>query len=204
MTWSSAKDKDQFQTIFMTLLNKVSNSLAIYLGQQLPTLFEDWWYEAVLNILSFQQRRRVKERGINSLTALDLAALLRVLDQNWYRISIKLKLTSESRHFVKEMQTIRNRWAHAGTDGFPVDDVYRDLDTLQRFAAVIDADKKFINEVQAAKASLLSDRNPEPDKDGDLEQQPNKRIKDNSAELKPGQIVFLKSDPSIKGAVVAV
>ena len=90
--------------------------------------------------------------------SLDLAALIRVLDQNWYQISTKLNLTSESRHFVKEMQTIRNRWAHSGTDGFPVDDVYRDLDTLQRFAAVIDVDEKFIKEIQAAKASLLSNQ----------------------------------------------
>ena len=110
--------------------------------------FSDWWNEAVVNILSFQQRRRVRERGINSLASLDLAALLRVLDQNWYQISTKLDLTSESRHFVKEMQTVRNRWAHAGSEGFPVDDVYRDLDTLQRFATVIEADEGLLQEIR--------------------------------------------------------
>lgn len=76
MTWNSVKNKDQFQIILISLLNKVSNSLAIYLGKHLPSVFEDWWNEAVFNILSFQQRRRVKERGINSLTSLDLTALL--------------------------------------------------------------------------------------------------------------------------------
>ncbi|EFK08811.1 conserved hypothetical protein [delta proteobacterium NaphS2] len=60
----------------------------------------------------------MKERNINSLASLDLAALLRVLDRNRYQISSKLDLTSEARHFVKEMQTVRNRWAHAGSEGF--------------------------------------------------------------------------------------
>jgi len=59
----------------------------------------------VLDKLSFQQKRRVEQKGIVSLSSLDLAALLRVLDQNWYKISMKMNLSSEARHFVKEMQT---------------------------------------------------------------------------------------------------
>lgn len=95
-----------------TLLNRVTVSLSAFLERILPSLFEDWWNQSVVNNLSFQQRRRMEQRGIASLGDLDLAALLRVLDQNWYQISNKLGLTSESRHFVKEMQTIRNRCGH--------------------------------------------------------------------------------------------
>jgi len=117
------------------LIQRVTACLAEYLDKVLPSICEDWWNHTVINTLSFQQRRRIEQRNIQSLAALDLAALLRVLDQNWYQISKKLDLTSENRHFVKEMQTVRNRWAHAGSEGFPVEDVYRDLDTLQRFAS---------------------------------------------------------------------
>ena len=98
---------------FNRLLQKATISLTAFLEKVLPPLFNDWWNEAVVNNLSFQQRRWVEDRGINSLTSLDLATLLRVLDQTWYQISNKLGLTSEARHFVKEMQTIRNRWAHS-------------------------------------------------------------------------------------------
>ena len=105
------------------LLQKVTVILAAYLEKVLPPLFEDWWKQAVLNSLSFQQRRHMEQRNVGSLVALDLAALLRVLDQNWYQISTSLDLTSEARHFVKEMQTVRNRWAHATTEGFPLEDV---------------------------------------------------------------------------------
>ncbi len=138
------------------LLQKVAVSLAAYLEKVLPSLFEDWWKQAVLNNLSFEQGRHVEQRNIRSLGALDLAALLRVLDQNWYQISTRLDLPSEARHFVKEMQTVRNRWAHATTEGFPVEDIYRDLDTLQRFAAVIEADDILIQEVRATKTALLA------------------------------------------------
>ena len=85
-----------------SLLQKATISLAAYLEKVLPSLFNDWWNEAVVNILSFQQQRRVKERGINSLISLDLAALLRVLDKNWYQISTKLNLEAGARHLKQD------------------------------------------------------------------------------------------------------
>jgi len=50
----------------------------------------------------------LEQRNITLLSGLDLAGLLRVLDQNWYQISNSLDFTPEARYFVKEMQTIRN------------------------------------------------------------------------------------------------
>ncbi len=197
-------DSQSLQNSISRLLNEAAKQLAVFLETILPSLVEDWWKQAVVNNLSYQQQRRVEQHNIESLGSLDLAALIRVLDQNWYQISTKLNLTSESRHFVKEMQTIRNRWAHAGTEGFPVDDVYRDLDTLQRFATVIAANEEFIKEVQAAKASLLSNKDLQYDETEGPERQPNQGDKDSGTEFEPGQIVSLKSDPSIKGAVVGV
>jgi len=83
---------DKFDTQFIQatiskLLSEVARQLAFFLEKVLPSLFEDWWKQAILNSLSFQQRRRMEQRGLGSLGALDLAALLRVLDQNWYQIS---------------------------------------------------------------------------------------------------------------------
>jgi len=187
-----------------SLLQKTTISLAAYLEKVLPPLFTDWWNEAVVDVLSFQQRRRVKERGGKSLTSLDLAALLRVLDQNWYQISTKLDLTSESRHFVKEMQTVRNRWAHAGSEGFPVDDVYRDLDTLQRFSGVIEADEALLQEIRATKASVLAKDMSAPVQSETGEVKPLQGKDKRSTEFEPGRIVVLKSNPSIRGAVVSV
>jgi len=44
-----------------SLLQKATISLAAYLDKILPSLANNWWKEAVVNILSFQQRRQIKE-----------------------------------------------------------------------------------------------------------------------------------------------
>lgn len=185
-------------------LGDVAGQLAVFLERVLPPLFDDWWNKAVVNTLSFQQKRRLEQRNITSLGDLDLAGLLRVLDQNWYQISNSLDLTSEARHFVKEMQTVRNRWAHPDAKGLPIDDIYRDMDTLQRFAVVIGADEKLIQDLRATKASLLAEESqPQPDPGAETPSAPPER-KNDAAEFEPGQIVFIKSNPSSCGAVVAV
>lgn len=204
MTQSSTKNNKQILTTVTILLSEAAKSLASYLEKILPSLFDDWWNEAVLGRLSFQQRRRVDQRGIDSLTLLDLAALLRVLDQNWYQISIKMNLSSEARHFVKEMQTVRNRWAHTGAEGFPSEDLYRDLDTLQRFAAVIEADDTLIQEIRATKTSLLTWERTSISQSQTKEKQPTSNQETVAAEFELGQIVSLKSHSSIRGAVVSI
>jgi superfamily II DNA or RNA helicase len=204
MTHNHAKDNNQLQASFATLLSGAAEALASYLDRLLPSLFDNWWKDAVRDKLSFQQQRRVEQKGIVSLSSLDLAALLRVLDQNWYQISMKMNLSPEARHFVKEMQTVRNRWAHAGTEGVPLEDVYRDLDTLQRFATVIEAEEAFIQEIRATKTSLLERRLTSISKASANEEQPTSGEGTQAAEFEPGQIVFLKSNPEIKGAVVSI
>lgn len=197
-------DDQHAQNTISKLLSEVARQLAIFLEKELPSLFEDWWKQAVLNSLSFQQRRRMEQRGSGALGALDLAALLRVLDHNWYQISNKLGLASEVRHFVKEMQTIRNRWAHATTEGFPLDDVYRDLDTMQRFATVIGVGDALVQEVRSTKTALLAKEMESPGKGEPIASKQSQTANGQEAEFEPGQIVFVKSNPTIRGAVIAV
>lgn len=197
-------ESNHLEGSMITLLKEVAGQLALFLEKVLPSLHEGWWKQLVVNNLSIQQQRRIEQQRIGSLSALDLAALLRVFDQNWYQLSTKLALPSESRHFVKEMQTVRNRWAHSGTEGFPVDDVYRDLDTLQRFATVIEADESLIQKVRDTKTSLLAMEMPSSHHGGSIEQQPSKDQKGQGFEFEPGQIVYLKSNPNIRGAIVTV
>lgn len=185
------------------LLSQAAKQLVPFLEKVLPSISDKWWEQCVLNALSFQQRRRIEQQKVISLVSLDLAALLRVLDQNWYQISAKLELPSETRHFVKEMQTVRNRWAHAGTEDLPIEDTYRDMDTLQRLATVIGADANLIQQVRNAKKHLLVENNAvAPNKI----EQPNAtpELESHVCEFAPGQIVCLKSNPAITGAVVSV
>src|SRR3954464_11344156 len=94
------------------LLVNAGPDLATYLSAKLPKLSPDWWQKHVVQRLSFQQQRMVEERGIRELRQLDFAALLRVLDQNWYELSNSGTLPREGRNWLKELQVVRNKWAH--------------------------------------------------------------------------------------------
>ena len=186
------------------LLQKATISLAIYLEKTLPPLCDDWWKEAVLDMLSTRQRKMVEKRSIDSLASLDLAALLRVLDNNWFRISQERSLTSEDRNYAKEMITVRNRWAHASSEGFSDDDLYRDLDTLQRFASLIEADEDLIQELQSSKTALLRISAPGSVTSDASRDTLLSSTKQPSAKFSLGEMVELVSDPDTKGAIVSV
>lgn len=186
------------------LLAQVTRQLSLFLDGILPTLTDDWWNKTVISTLSYLQISRIKQFGIITLSGLDLAGLLRVFDGNWHQISSKMNFPFETRHFVKEMQTIRNRWAHADAGGFNVDDVYRDLDTLQRFAAVIGTDDQFIQSIRNIKASLLTDERQSQVKE-DAQFDSSEIEKDESGvEFNLGQIVQIKSNPSRRGAIISI
>jgi len=135
------------------LTNKI---LSNWLENELSQFGQDWWKSLVLSNLSHSQVKHVKRLKINKLAQLDLAALLRILDRNWYQISEKNNLSLQERNYVKEMQAVRNRWAHIGTGSIKWDDVYRDVDTIQRFLFIIEADENVLSDLQSYKKSIIS------------------------------------------------
>lgn len=62
-------DDQHIQATISKLLSEVSRQLALFLEKVLPSLFEDWWKQAVLNSLSFQQRRSMEQRDIPSASS---------------------------------------------------------------------------------------------------------------------------------------
>src|SRR5450759_1907811 len=122
-----------------SLLKLATGELSNFLSAKLPTLSDDWWHKHVVSRLSFQQQRVVQERGQTTLQQLDFAALLRLFDQNWYELSNALTLPREGRTWVKELQTVRNKWAHLSAETMPPSEVYRDADTLGRLLILIGA-----------------------------------------------------------------
>jgi hypothetical protein len=70
-------------------LDKTSQILASWLEKALSELSLDWWKDNVVAKLSNRQGNRVRDKEISSLSGLDLAALLRVFDQNWNELGSK-------------------------------------------------------------------------------------------------------------------
>ena len=137
------------------LIRTATAELAGFLAGHLPALGESWWKTYVEDRLSFQQQRTVRERGLTTLEQLDFAALLRILDQNWYELSQSLNLPREGRTWIKELQGVRNRWAHLSVAPVPAEDLYRDADTLSRVLVMLDGGPESISAVEAAKADAL-------------------------------------------------
>jgi ATP-dependent helicase HepA len=126
------------------LLQASARAISEWLETRLPSLSENWWAEHVLGRLTFQQQRFAEQRRIQSLSSLDLAAVLRVLDQNWSELAAVEPLPREARNWVKELQSVRNRWAHAPVGGVGPSDAFRDADTLDRLLSVVGASKALL------------------------------------------------------------
>ena len=138
------------------LIRAATPELARFLNAKLPELSTDWWQKHVVGRLSFQQQRMVQERGYNALQQLDFAALLRVFDQSWHELSNALSLPREGRTWVKEMQTVRNKWAHLSGEAMPASEVYRDADTLGRLLVMIGATQAALDAVETSKTATVS------------------------------------------------
>ena len=108
----------------------------------------------------------MRERGLTTLEQLDFAALLRVLDQNWHELSQAFTLPREGRTWVRELQTVRNRWAHLSAAPVPAEDLYRDADTLARVLVMLEAAPDTISLVEAAKTNALSEMTAASDATG--------------------------------------
>ena len=198
------------------LLYAAAGALCEYLEKVLPlAIGDDWWQKGVLDMLTPTQLRILEQRGVQSIRGLDLAASLRILDQNWFRLPSADKLTHEMRNYLKEMHSVRNRWAHPSVHGFTVEDTYRDLDTLQRFLVSFEADEALIEEVRQAKYGVLPSAGtvtaPLPSGAPSQPAAESARIAPSmseapvpTTEFDVGQMVCLRSNPSARGVVISV
>ncbi|WP_321336173.1 helicase-related protein [uncultured Cohaesibacter sp.] len=188
-------------------LAMATSDLANFLQDNLQNLSEHWWETHVVDRLSFQQQRFVDEKKILNLQQLDFAALLRVLDQNWYDLKDKLSLPQEARNWVKELQTIRNKWAHMAAVETPASELYRDADTLGRLLVLIGADEKSIAAVRCIRETALAEMTNRPasrPSNDDTPPTAQPQAPSPAHLFKVGDVVALRSDKSMKLPVLEV
>ena len=190
------------------LLKSATVDLTRFLEIHVPGLSENWWHEHVVERLTFQQQRLVEERGFRSLSQMDFAALLRVLDQNWYELNSALGLPREARTWIKEMQSVRNRWAHLTSEEVPASQVYRDADTLGRLLRVLGAGEATLDAVDAemasAMTSLAGDAAENSSRDRRREIPPDEATSTSGALFKVGDLVALRSGPNTLLPILSV
>lgn len=198
------------------LLHASAGVISKWLETRLPSLSPNWWREHVVNRLTFQQQRLVEDRHIQSLTGLDLAAVLRILDQNWSELAAVNPLQREARNWVKELQSVRNRWAHAPAGGIGPTDAFRDADTLQRLLVVVGAGTELMERLEEFKKETLARLAP---RQPEREEQPRATVGEDAApstaaapfstseplnKFAVGQLLCLRSNPSAVFPVLEV
>ncbi len=187
-------------------IRAATKDLARFLEAEIPLLSDDWWDRHVVDRLSFQQQRTVTERGHKALPQLDFAALLRVLDQNWYELSNLIHLPREGRTWVKEMRTVRNKWAHLSLDTMPASELYRDADTLGRLLGMIGAERSSLDLIESMKASAMAGSGVSTAQNPSVgaRKEVSESVARSVSSFKVGDVVALRSDPSIHLPVLEV
>ena len=106
---------------YQSLIGKITEymhlsttGLSAWLIKKLPdALGKEWWKTGVIGKLSYNQQEIVTGNNIKSLAELDLSALLRITDKNWYSIQSCFYLRQADRIIIQKMFGVRNNWAHA-------------------------------------------------------------------------------------------
>ena len=184
-------------------LRDVRVALQHFLDVQLPDLYPDWWNAGVLDALTYAQRENARDNHWSTLDDLDLAALIRVADQNWNELRRRQRVTFETRTLLKECSSIRNRWAHEAASRQPTPrQNYRDLDTLVLLATALSASEEVIERLEAARDSALIALSPQADKDPTEVSNQDKDSGEQTSGFSVGTQVRLTARPEIVGVVV--
>ena len=125
-----------------------------WLNKMLPRISDNWWTNCVLDSLSFNQNQLAQEKGYTELKQLDLAALLRVIDKNWYAMRNFAYLPTKDRETVRRMMRVRNTWAHISGTLPSSTNIQEDLQVVEAFFYFIQASRQQLEAVEALLNSL--------------------------------------------------
>lgn len=183
---------------------QLSEKMGDWLSNTLPRITNNWWDDLVLNHLSVLQRETVIANNIHDIKGLDLAAILRIFDRNWFVITGYIFINNRERRYIRKMQEVRNSWAHITPNDITKqkvkDDVNVIIELLGAFGAKYDETRKldeFIYDVEDEK-DIQQEK---------LDTPSSSKVKDVNTvntEIGAGSVVTLVSDESKIGAVIGV
>ncbi|MCR5630099.1 SNF2-related protein [Eubacterium sp.] len=193
-----------------TYMHQLAEQMSDWLGIRLPKITDDWWQDLVYNNLSLLQREQVDLKNITDLKGLDLAALLRVFDRNWFVITSSCFINFKERQNIKEMMVVRNSWAHITSEELSKEKVIHDVQVIIELMQTCDAEmnatrdmEEFILDVESDKeihneSFIILNQFDSSDSNESTES------KEKTSEIDIGSIVTLASDSSKVGAVISV
>lgn len=183
---------------------QLSERMGAWLSNTLPRITNNWWDDLVMNHLSVLQRETVIANNIHDIKGLDLAAILRIFDRNWFVITGYIFINNRERRYIRKMQEVRNSWAHITPNDITKqkvkDDVNVIIELLGAFGAKYNETRKldeFIYDVEDEKD--IQQEKPETPSASKV-----KEANNVNTEIGAGSVVTLVSDESKIGAVIGV
>ncbi|MBQ9611459.1 MAG: DEAD/DEAH box helicase family protein, partial [Lachnospiraceae bacterium] len=188
---------------------RLNQQIGGWLEKKLPKITDGWWQDLVFNNLSPLQRETVLRNDIHEIKGLDLAALLRVLDRNWFVITSTFFINNKERGNIRTMQEIRNTWAHITPNDISKARVIDDVNVIIALMQAFDASMKDTRDMENFIFDVEEDKDIHavPAKEPEKEVSPAAEIPASvgpSEGIAVGSIVVLVSDPSVIGAVIGV
>lgn len=186
-------------------MHAITVTLADWLLARLSHVCDDWWSKCVLDALSYYQRDFIVKQDITTLKQLDLAALLRIADKNWYELRNIVYLTQSERECVRHMATIRNTWAHCAGIMPGKELIQHDAEIVLQFSQQIGLPADKVTEIKQFIASVQRTSIDEISTLATSSYKEEKTIANSpQCEIKEKDTVTLKSNPEMKGMVFAV
>lgn len=172
-----------------------------FLERELPSLGQDWWNQGVLSRLSYQQRTQADDQQWSSVDDLDVAATLRVVDQNWDLFRRRGLVKWDDRNWLKEASSVRNRHSHDAPGREPSPErIYRDIDTLALLAEALEPNSDEARRLSSARAEALEALASSPA--AEVPASPEASISTPaSGPFAPGVLVRLKARPELTGVI---
>ena len=182
---------------------RLTGQMGGWLTNKLPKLTDRWWDDLVLNNLSTLQRTQVENTGIATIEGLDLAAILRIYDRNWFVITSSYFINNKDRQHIRDMKEVRNTWAHISTQEISKEKVVRDVNIIIELMCAFDASSADIRDMEGFIFDIEEDKEIQ-------KEIPKKAIvkavneSAETGEIAVGSMITLVSDSSVVGAVVGI
>lgn len=190
-----------------TFMHRLAEQMSGWLGTRLPKLTDEWWRDLVYNNLSQLQRDQVDQKNITELKGLDLAALLRVFDRNWFVITSSWFVNNKERQKIRDMMGVRNSWAHISSEELSKEKVISDVEIIIELMQIFDAKMSETRDMEQFIMDVEEDKDIQ-DKPAQAPVQqvvvPLANPTPAAGDIVAGSMVTLVSDPSKAGAVIAV
>lgn len=182
---------------------QLTEKIGTWLSKKLPAITENWWEELVMNNLSKLQRENVIAGKIHDIKGLDLAEILRVVDRNWFVITSSFFINNKERQNIRNMQEVRNSWAHISRNTISKEKVIRDVEIIIELMQAFDASMSETRDMEGFIFDVEEDKEILPvqkKKDVSL----NIPVVKKSGDITIGSLVNLVSDSSVVGAVIGI